>query len=137
MLINLKIKLSSVCENMNRVEEFVNTIISSFRIDVFYQAKIGVVVQEAVINAIAYGNINDASKFITLEFNYNNDSFDFIVSDEGVGLNNRHIPNPVSSDNNKEGRGLFLMNALTDELILSKTSSKIIMRFYNNIRRIA
>lgn len=137
MLVNLNIRLSSVNENMNRVEEFVSNIIYSFGIDVFYHGKICVVVEEAAKNAITYGNRNDASKFITLEFNYNNDFFDFIVSDEGEGFNNEYIPNPVLSESDYECRGLFFMESLTDELIFSKTSSKVTLRFYNNIRRIA
>lgn len=136
MLVNLNIRLSSVRENMNRVEEFVSSIISSFGIDVFYQGKIGVAVEEAANNAITYGNRNDASKFITLEFNYNNDFFDFAVSDEGESFTNENIPNPVESEE-EEGRGLFLMKTLSDELIFSKTSSKVTMRFFNNVRSIA
>jgi serine/threonine-protein kinase RsbW len=137
MLVNLNIRLSSVKENMNRVEEFIGNIMISFGISDFYQAKIAVAVEEAAMNAITFGNNEDSNKFITVEFNYNNEYFDFAISDEGEGFNHTNITNPIGSKNKDEGKGLFLMRTLSDELIFNNTGSKATLRFYNNIRSIA
>ncbi|MGB5989897.1 MAG: ATP-binding protein [Marinifilaceae bacterium] len=137
MLVNLNIRLSSVKENMNRVEEFIGNIMISFGISDFYQAKIALAVEEAAMNAITFGNHEDSNKFITVEFNYNNEYFDFAISDEGEGFNHTNITNPIESKNEDEGKGLFLMRTLSDELIFNNTGSKATLRFYNNIRSIA
>lgn len=137
MLVNLNIRFASVKENMNRVEEFIGNIMTSFAIDDFYQGKIAVAVEEAAMNAITFGNNEDSNKFITVEFNYNNEYFDFAVSDEGEGFNYNNIANLYALKSDDEGKGLFLMKTLSDELIFNNTGSKATLRFYNNIRSIA
>lgn len=137
MLANLSIRLSSVVDNINKVEEFLSNIMTSFGIDVFYQAKVAIAVEEAVMNAISYGNSFDSNKFFTIEFNYNNEYFDFVISDEGQGFDCKDISNPILSDYEDEVRGLFLIKTLSDELIFNNNGSKLTMRFYNNIRSIA
>lgn len=137
MLVNLNIRLASVKENINRVEEFIGNIMTSFAIDDFYQGKISVAVEEAAMNAITFGNNEDSNKFITVEFNYNNEYFDFAISDEGDGFNYNNIASPYTLKSESEGKGLFLMKTLSDELIFNNTGSKATLRFYNNIRSIA
>jgi len=137
MLVNLNIRLSSVEENMNRVEEFVSNIMASFGIDVYHHGKIYVAVEEAVSNAIRYGNKNNPNKYVTVEFNLCNSYFDFSVADEGEGFDCNIVSNPISSDNEDESRGMFLMQTLSDELIFKDSGSKVIMRFYNNVKSIA
>lgn len=137
MLVNLNIRLASVKENINRVEEFIGNIMTSFAIDDFYQGKISVAVEEAAMNAITFGNNEDSNKFITVEFNYNNEYFDFAISDEGEGFNYNNIASPYTLKSESEGKGLFLMKTLSDELIFNNTGSKATLRFYNNIRSIA
>lgn len=137
MLVNLRLRLSSVYENINRVEEFVGNIISSFGIDVFYQGKFVLAVEEAAINAIRHGNKNNPNKFFTIEFNYSKDYFDFTVFDEGDGFSIDFQDCPVTSANKECGRGVFLMKTLADELIYKSSESRVTMRFYNNVKSIA
>lgn len=137
MLVNLNIRLTSVEENINRVEEFMNTIMTSFGIDVYYHGKIYVAVEEAFSNVIKYGNKNNPNKFITVEFNHCNTYFDFSVAGEGKSFDSNVISDSVSCSDDDEERSLFLMQTLADELIFKDSGTKVVMRFYNNVKRLA
>lgn len=134
--VQYKIKLSSVIENVCRVEEFIQRVFSHYTVSDIYQGRITTVVIEAVNNAILFGNISDPEKYVTVEFIHTDNYYEFIVSDEGEGFDYTIIPDPTLPENleKESGRGLFLMTTLADEVIFKNSGARVIMRFFNNTK---
>jgi len=133
-----KIKISSIIENICRVEEFIQRIFTQFSICDVYQGRMTTVIIEAVNNAILFGNTSDPSKFVTVEFCSFDKYYEFTVSDEGGGFDYTIIPDPTLPENleKESGRGLFLMTTLADEVVFKNAGAKVIMRFFNIINNL-
>jgi len=113
-----KIEIASKIQNITLVEEFIDEICDYFNVNNDYFGNIIVAVTEAVENAIIHGNKNDENKFVTVSFESTHGSLVFSVSDEGSGFNYQIIPDPTDpkNENENEGRGMFLMKSLADNM---------------------
>lgn len=77
---------------------------------------IGLSVREAVTNAIQHGNRNDKSKRVVLIFGFCQDRLVITVRDEGSGISEEEIPDPLDPDNllKPGGRGIFFVRSFMD-----------------------
>ncbi len=78
-----------------------------------------VALAEAISNAILRGNGDAANKHVRVKAVVHDDSVVFDVVDEGPGFDlAAERPDPTSPDNleNEDGRGLFLMRQLMDNV---------------------
>ena len=73
---------------------------------------------EALSNAMIYGNGRDPSKRVHVEVFLGEGSVTARVTDEGVGFDPGGVPDPTAPANlcRENGRGLFLMRELMDEV---------------------
>jgi serine/threonine-protein kinase RsbW len=73
---------------------------------------------EALANAMLYGNGLNPSKRVRLEVAFQESTITARVTDEGPGFDPCHVPDPTSPGNlpKCEGRGIFLMRKLLDEV---------------------
>jgi serine/threonine-protein kinase RsbW len=80
---------------------------------------IGLVVREALANAIVHGNYCDPEKTVRIVVAVNEHG-DLLVSvkDSGSGFDPSRLPNPVAAANllAPHGRGIFLIRQLMDEV---------------------
>jgi serine/threonine-protein kinase RsbW len=80
---------------------------------------IGLVVHEALANAIVHGNHCDPEKTVSISVAVNEDC-DLLVSvkDSGSGFDPSGLPNPIAAENllAPHGRGIFLIRQLMDEV---------------------
>ncbi len=75
-------------------------------------------VREAAVNAVLHGNAYDPNKHITASFETTSDSLVIRIADQGPGLDETKIPDPLASENilRGSGRGIFLIRAFMDEV---------------------
>jgi len=73
---------------------------------------------EALANAMLYGNARDPSKRVKVEVAFHESTITAKVTDEGPGFDPYHLPDPTTPKNlmKAEGRGIFLMRKLLDEV---------------------
>jgi serine/threonine-protein kinase RsbW len=73
---------------------------------------------EALANAMLYGNARDPSKRVKVEVAFHESVITARVTDEGKGFDPYHLPDPTAPSNlmKPEGRGIFLMRKLLDEV---------------------
>lgn len=73
---------------------------------------------EAVNNAMQHGNRFDDNKNIVVSCLENTNRIQLTISDEGNGFDPKNIPDPTSADHLEVegGRGVYLMQQLTDEM---------------------
>ena len=90
---------------------------------------------EAVNNAIVHGNKYDEKKFVNIYILLENNLLKVTIEDQGAGFKPSEVPDPTEPENleNVNGRGVFLMKNLADELEFNKKGNKVILKFKNII----
>ena len=130
-----RIRIESSVGNLRVVENTIDEIISDFGISQECYGKILISTLEAVNNAILHGNRSDKGKFVDVEIAYNNNNLKIKVRDEGPGFTLEEVPDPTVPENIEtiNGRGIFLMSRLADEIKYSKRGNTVTMIFKNII----
>lgn len=128
------LKIPSRLENIELIDPFVAQI-KQYR--TFSEAKyfdILLVLTEAVNNAILHGNCANPNKYVNLYINIHSNQLQFIIIDEGCGFNPRNLSDPTQAARRTEpnGRGVFLMQKLADEIQFSyHNNSNIVSILFN------
>ncbi len=91
---------------------------------------------EALLNAVEHGNKWAEEKQIHIHARCLNDYFIISLHDEGDGFNYKKIANPTDAENRTQpgGRGIFLMNYLSDDVQFSDGGKRVKLLFRNKSR---
>lgn len=126
-----KITLKSDKLYINEVERFVETICDEQNIYNNYYANILMSVIEAYTNAVEHGNRYDENKNVTILFSVESNGLTFSIQDEGNGFDLKAVPDPTDIKNEgMEGRGLFMINALSDKVEFENNGSILKLEFH-------
>ena len=89
---------------------------------------------EAVNNAIYHGNKNNPAKSVQIGFENLEKKITFTVSDEGQGFDYNGLPDPTDPKNidKPNGRGVFLMKNLADNVEFSRNGQEVLLTFVLN-----
>ncbi|MBU2649706.1 MAG: ATP-binding protein [Bacteroidetes bacterium] len=123
-----KLKINSNLKNITIIERFVEEISEKYHLQDTHYGNILVCLTEAFCNAVIHGNENDPEKFVTVHFDPLQRGISFKISDEGKGFDPDKVGNPITDDPEK-GRGLFLIQTLSDEVNISDHGRCIEMVF--------
>lgn len=87
---------------------------------------------EALSNAMIYGNGQDPSKRVRLEVRVGRDSLTAQITDQGRGFDPARVPDPTTPVNlrRENGRGLFLMRQLMDEVHFNDLGNSVTLVLY-------
>ena len=112
------IEFSSQGENITIVEKLIDELCEKHNIPEEHYGNILIALTEAANNAIYHGNRNDPDKTVTLKYEASPKKFFFRIEDEGPGFDFENVPDPTSPENLEKpnGRGVFLMRHLSDEM---------------------
>jgi serine/threonine-protein kinase RsbW len=128
-----KLVISSDIKNISEVEKLIDKVCEDLNISEDIYGNILIAVTEAVNNAIIHGNNNDSSLNVTIQVLQDNNKTEivFSVSDEGVGFNFNNLPDPTAPENieKPDGRGIFLMKNLSDNVEFFNNGSKVSITF--------
>ncbi len=82
---------------------------------------------EALANAMLYGNAQDPSKRVKVEVAFQGTTITARVTDEGSGFDPYRVPDPTTPGNllKAEGRGIFLMRKLLDEVYFNDRGNSV------------
>ena len=129
---SLKIQIPSINENIRIVESFIDNVKEKYNLDDDIYGNVMIAVTEAVNNAIRHGNNSDKSKNVTLISEYEENNVKFIVCDEGPGFDFTNLSDPTAPENIEKlgGRGIFLMQQLSDEMHFYNQGRNVEMTFY-------
>ncbi len=85
--------------------------------------------EEAIINAIKYGNKCDKGLPVHISYSLGDGRLEIVIRDQGKGFDYGNIPDPRSSGNilKHGGRGLFLIRNLMDEVEFNNSGNEIKM----------
>ncbi len=84
---------------------------------------------EALANAIVYGNRLDPEKRVYVRVEVADEELAVYVRDEGEGFDPEHVPDPTDPERIglEEGRGIFLIRQLVDEVHYNDRGNSICM----------
>jgi len=126
-----RLRIESKLSNLGIVENVVDTITRDAGINKENYGKILVSVMEAVNNAIIHGNKSDEKKFVDIKIILENSSMSVTVEDQGQGFKPTDVPDPTEPENIEKvnGRGVYLMRRLADEIKFNKKGNSVTMTF--------
>jgi len=129
------LRLASVSANLTEVENQIETLLEHGNISDAVYGNVIVALTEATLNAIKHGNKGDSSKNVLISASISDKEVEFIVEDEGLGFNHVNLPDPTDPANLEKvnGRGIFIISNLTDNLEFKKNGAKLIMSFSLNV----
>ncbi|MFT5818792.1 MAG: serine/threonine-protein kinase RsbW [Crocinitomix sp.] len=125
------IEIRSDLKFMSEVELLIDTVCEDLKLNEDHYGNILIAVTEAVNNAIVHGNHNDEDKKVKVEVAKADEKVTFIVADEGKGFDFDNLPDPTAPENieKPDGRGIFLMKNLSDEVNFDLNGSKVSITF--------
>lgn len=128
----INIDIPSLPENIRIVESFIDNAKERYSLDDDIYGNIMVAVTESVSNAINHGNKQDKGKNVSLNLLFDNNSLKFTIQDQGEGFDYNNLPDPTAPENldKLNGRGIFLMKHLCDEVHFNETGTTVELTFY-------
>ncbi|HRN40459.1 MAG: ATP-binding protein [Flavobacteriales bacterium] len=126
-----QLEFESKLNNINRIEKLIDEVCEKHAINEDYYGNMLIALTEAVNNAIVHGNKQDPSKHVYLSCKTKQNEVLFIVKDEGFGFDFAKIPDPTKPENigKLNGRGVFLMKNLADEVVFEDNGTTVKLKF--------
>jgi serine/threonine-protein kinase RsbW len=126
-------KIESRLENISIVENEIDSTTNQIGISEYNYGKILISTLEAVNNAILHGNGSNPEKFVDIDIAFYGNNLKIMVKDEGLGFKPYMVPDPTLPENIEEpnGRGVFLMKRLADEIKFNRKGNSVTMVFKN------
>jgi serine/threonine-protein kinase RsbW len=125
------LNIRSDFQEMQRVEALVDKVCSSIGVNEDFYGNVLIAVTEAVNNAIEHGNSNRGELTVSVSVGDRQEEFCFSVMDQGNGFDFNNLPDPTAPENilKENGRGIFLMKNLADELVFEEEGRKVNIYF--------
>jgi len=125
-------KQLSVASDLKKIRHVVDEIIimlKGLQVDESDMFDIRLCLEEALINAIKYGNRFDKDLEVLIDFAYVNGKISISVEDKGTGFDHNKVPDPTKEENllMGNGRGVFLIKHLMDEVRFNKKGNRLTM----------
>ena len=118
---DVEVYFGSDLNYLDMVQEIADKISELVSFDDDSRYWIGLAVREAVTNAIQHGNDGDLERKVQLRFKMETDRLVITVKDEGEGLDESEIPDPLDPENllKPGGRGIFFVRSFMDNVRIS------------------
>ncbi|MFN5416600.1 MAG: ATP-binding protein [Flavobacteriia bacterium] len=128
-----QIEIPSELKNLGLVEQFIDKVCESKGLDEDVYGNVLIAVTEAVNNAIIHGNCFANDKKVKVDVLETANQICFSVMDEGVGFDFHNLPDPTAPENieKENGRGIFLIKNLSDEMSFDEPGN-VIHIFFNH-----
>ena len=126
-----KLAIPSDFEALGQVEMLVDSVCNELGVNEEFYGNVLIAVTEAVNNAIEHGNHHSLAAEVNVAVGDNPSEFCFNVKDQGKGFDFVNLPDPTSPENlmKENGRGVFLMKNLADEVVFEDEGSSVNIYF--------
>lgn len=118
-------------DQVGRVEMLVDDVCGRLGVNEDSYGNVLIAVTEAVNNAIEHGNRKVESMEVSVAVGDKLDEFCFTVKDQGPGFDFKNLPDPTAPENilKENGRGIFLMKNLADDVEYEDSGRKVNIYF--------
>jgi serine/threonine-protein kinase RsbW len=125
------LKIVSKIENLRKVEKLVDELSAEYNISADIYGNILIAALEAANNAILHGNKLDENKCVNIFVYLDEHILRIKIDDEGKGFDYKNVPDPTAPENieNVNGRGIFLMEKLSDKIEFTRNGASVELEF--------
>ncbi len=125
------ITIASKIENLRQIEQFVDEIAVEFQLNSEKYGNILIAALEAANNGIVHGNKLNDKELLTLTARKDATGLYITVVDNGKGFDFNSIPDPTIPENIEKlnGRGVFLMQKLSDKIKFFNNGNTVELKF--------
>ncbi len=126
-----KITIPADFQSLVDVENLVDKVCQTIGVVEDAYGNVLIAVTEAVNNSIYHGSGLNKSLTVEVSVADSIDAFCFRICDEGAGFDYNNLPDPTSPENllKENGRGIFLMRNLSDEVIYNEKGNEVTIYF--------
>ena len=125
------LQIPSDIGNLRLVEKAIDELSSELNLSDEIYGNVMVATMEATNNAIIHGNNSDPKKNVKIQIQLEEKELKVHVEDQGIGFDYANVPDPTSPENLEKinGRGIFLMEHLSDEIIYQEEGRIVVLKF--------
>jgi serine/threonine-protein kinase RsbW len=129
-----EIKVPSDFDHLANVEGLIDRICNTTNVSEDNYGNVLIAVTEAFNNAVVHGNKGDASREVFVKVAVNDEELCFLVKDQGAGFDFENVIDPTSPENieKENGRGIYLMRHLADEVDFGNEGREVAIYFKRN-----
>ncbi len=129
-----EIGVPSNFDHLSNVEGLIDRICASTGVSDDNYGNVLIAVTEAFNNAVVHGNNGDDTKSVHVRVSQNDDELCFVVKDQGPGFDFENVIDPTAPENieKENGRGIYLMRHLADEVEFDKNGTEVAIYFKRN-----
>lgn len=127
-----KLSVPSELSSVSIVESLIDRVCGSLGVHEDAYGNILIAVTEAVNNAVIHGNCFKSELDIDVEVLNIDDRLCFSVKDQGNGFDYSNLPDPTAPENieKENGRGIFLIKNLADDLVFDE-GGRVVNIYFN------
>jgi serine/threonine-protein kinase RsbW len=125
------LQIPSDIGNLRLVEKAIDELSMELNLSDEIYGNVMVATMEATNNAIIHGNNSDPSKNVKIQIQFEEKELKVYVEDQGIGFDYRNVPDPTAPENLEKinGRGIFLMEHLSDEIMYLEDGRIVVLKF--------
>lgn len=126
-----EIRVPSSFDHLGTVEAFIDRVCVQCGVSEDSYGNVLISVTEAFNNALIHGNKMNVDCDVEMRVTESDTDLCFIVKDEGLGFDFENIEDPTSPENieKENGRGIYLMRHLADEVMFSDGGREVCVSF--------
>lgn len=123
--------IPSEIQNLQMVEKVIDELSLELDLSDEVYGNVLVATMEATNNAIIHGNKSDPGKNVKIEIHFLETELMVHIEDQGGGFDHDNVPDPTSPENLEKinGRGIFLMERLSDEILYLEDGRIVELKF--------
>ncbi|MEN8156422.1 MAG: ATP-binding protein [Bacteroidota bacterium] len=125
------LNIPSEIGNLRMVEKAIDELSLELDLSDEVYGNVLVATMEATNNAIIHGNHSDPEKDVKIEIECGREELRVHIEDQGKGFDHMNIPDPTAPENLEKinGRGIFLMERLSDEILYLEEGRIVELKF--------
>jgi len=132
----LSYKWDSTMETVDNAELTANRVATESGFGEDEVLQISMAVREATVNAVLHGNAYDPEKKVELEFERTDRDLVITIRDQGKGLDEKKVPDPLAPENlvKTSGRGIFLIRSFMDDVKITPSQTGTEIKLIKHVR---
>lgn len=117
--------------NLRLVEKAIDELSLELDLSDEVYGNVLVATMEATNNAIIHGNRSNPDKEVKIKMQIEDKELKVHIEDQGEGFDHLNIPDPTAPENLEKinGRGIFLMERLSDEILYIEDGRIVELKF--------
>ncbi len=125
------LRIPSDVGNLRMVEKAIDELSLELDLSDEIYGNVLVATMEATNNAIIHGNKSDPEKEVRIAILLDEEELKVQIEDQGKGFDYSNVPDPTSPENLEKinGRGIFLMERLSDEILYLEDGRIVELKF--------